>query len=51
MRGLRKKRDGQWREAERRRVHPTEPKVRRATGDPKSGLMLLGERVSDAIAN
>jgi len=49
MRSLRRKDDGQWREAVEQRVRLTEPKVRRRTSDAKSGLMLLGEWMADAV--
>jgi hypothetical protein len=50
MRGWRRRNDSQWREMIGRRVRITEPRVRRQSGEQKSGLMLLGERVADAYS-
>ena len=49
MRSLRKNGVNQWRDASRRRLRLTEPKVRRQASDPKSALMLLGEQVANAV--
>jgi hypothetical protein len=48
MRFLGKKRDDLGRDSAPRLVRITEPTTRRQASDPKSGLMLLGERVADA---
>ena len=50
MRSLRKNDAGRWREVVKRRVRFTEPKVPSHVSDPKSGLLLLGERVADATS-
>lgn len=48
MRSLRKSEGGRWRAVMKRPVRFTEPKGPPQVSDPKSGLMLLGERVADA---
>jgi hypothetical protein len=48
VRSLRKNDAGRWREMMKWRVRFTEPKEPSHVSDPKSGLMLLGERVADA---
>jgi len=50
MRILRKKDGGQRREAVER-VRFTEPNASREASDPKSGLMLLGEKIADATTS
>jgi hypothetical protein len=48
MRGLKRKRNGDWRNAMSRRVHFTEHKVRHQAGIPMSRLTLLNEQVDNA---
>jgi hypothetical protein len=48
VRSLRKNEGGRWREVMKRPVRFTEPKAPSQVSDPKSGLMLLGERVANA---
>ena len=48
MRALRRRYDGQWRDAVQRRVRITPPVTWRRAGEQPSGLKRLDQQVSDA---